>query len=131
MTIKELSQLYYLNREIEKDKRRLAELESAATSETSKITGMPHGSGAGDKIGQYAADIADLRSLIELNLQKCWYELNRLNRYISTVDDSLTRQILTLRFVNGLPWRQVAFSIGGKNSADSVKQVCSRYIRNH
>ena len=33
MTIKELSQLYYLNREIEMDKNRLANLESIVTSE--------------------------------------------------------------------------------------------------
>lgn len=32
MTLKELSQLYYLNREIEMDKRRLQELEAQAVS---------------------------------------------------------------------------------------------------
>lgn len=32
MTIKELSQLYWLNREIEEDKRRLDELEAMTTS---------------------------------------------------------------------------------------------------
>jgi hypothetical protein len=128
VTIKDLSQLYYLNREIERDKRRLAELENAAQSCTAKITGMPHGSGTGDKIGLYAAEIADLRGIIELNLQKCWYELNRLNRYISSIDDSLTRQIFTLRFVNGLPWQQVAYSVGGNNTADSVKKICYRYL---
>lgn len=131
MTVKELSQLYYLNREIERDKQRLAELEAAAESDTAKITGMPHGSGAGDKIGRYAADIADLRALIELNIQKCWYEFSRLNRYIAGIDDSLIRQILTLRFVNGLPWQQVAMSIGGNNTADGVKKVCYRYLDCH
>lgn len=131
MTIKELSQLYWLNREIERDKQRLAELEASAESDTAKITGMPHGSGAGDKIGRYAADIADLRALIELNIRKCWYELNRLNRYIAGIDDSLIRQILTLRFVNGLSWQQVAMSIGGNNTADGVRMVAYRYIDVH
>lgn len=45
VTIKNLSQLYCLNREIERDKRRLAELETAAQPDTAKITGMPHGNG--------------------------------------------------------------------------------------
>ena len=93
MTIKELSKLYYLNREIERDKRRLAELETGAQSCTAKITGMPYGSGVSDKIGNYAADIADLRGIIDANISRCWCELNRLNRYIAGIDDSLTRQI--------------------------------------
>lgn len=131
ITIKDLSQLYYLNREIERDKRRLAELETAAQSCTAKITGMPSGGGAGDKIGRYAAEIADLREIISLNIHRCWYELSRLNRYIASIDDSLTRQIFTLRFVNGLPWQQVAWSIGGDNTADGVRKVVARYVQNH
>lgn len=111
VTIKELSQLYYLNKEIKLQKQKLAELETAAESCTAKVTGIPRGP-SGDRVSRYAAEIADLKSLIELNIQKCWYELNRLNRYIQSVDDSLMRQILTLRYVNGLTWQQVAFGIG-------------------
>ena len=131
MTIKELSQLYYLNREIERDKRRLAELETGAQSCTANITGMPHGSGLSDKIGNYAAEIADLRGIIDANISRCWYDLNRLKRYITGIDDSLTRQILTLRFVNGLSWVQVAYSIGGDNTPDGVRMIVTRYIKNH
>lgn len=113
LTKKELSQLYWLNREIEHDKERLAELEAIAVSSTSGgITGMPHGSGVSNKICDCVADIADLKALIELNIQKCWYELNRLNRYIQSVEDSEIRQILALRYVNGLSWYQVAANLG-------------------
>ena len=41
MTLKELSQLYYLNREIEMDQRRLHELEAKALPGASVITGTP------------------------------------------------------------------------------------------
>lgn len=44
--------------------------------------GLPSGRGISDKIGNYAAQIADLKSLLDLNLKKCFYELNRLDRYI-------------------------------------------------
>ena len=54
---------------------------------------------------------------------------DKLSRYIATVDDSLMRQILTLRFVEGMSWRKVARSIGGGNTEDSVKQACSRFLR--
>ena len=112
VTTKELSQLYWLNREIERDKERLRELESAAQPGAQKITGMPSGAGVSDKIGNYAAEIADLRGIIDANISRCFYELNRLNRYIASVDDSQMRLILPLRYVNGLSWQQVAFSMG-------------------
>ena len=52
MTLKELSQLYYLNREIEMDQRRLRELEARALPGAQVITGMPHGTGVVDKVGE-------------------------------------------------------------------------------
>lgn len=64
MTLKELSQLYYLNREIEKDEQRLAELEAIATGTTQNVTGMPHGSSVGDKVGKGATDIIYLKGII-------------------------------------------------------------------
>ena len=128
MTKKELSQLYYLNREIEEQQRRLQELENLSTSCTSTITGMPHGIGWSDKISKYAAEIADLKSILDLNLKRCFYELNRLNRYIESIEDSQIRTILALRYVNGLSWAQVAQTIGGSNTADNVKKAAYRYF---
>ncbi len=129
MTKQELSQLYYLNREIEHLKDRITELECIATSSTSRITGMPHATDISDKVGKYAAEIADFKELLDLNLKKCFYELNRLNRYIESIDDSQIRMIMTLRYVNGLSWRQIAFSVGGGNTEESVKKVAYRYLK--
>lgn len=112
MTKKELSQLYYLKKEIKEQQRRLDELETAATACTAKITGLPSGRGISDKIGNYAAQIADLKGLLDLNLKKCFYELNRLDRYIQSVDDSQMRTILTLRYIQGLSWQKIAYAIG-------------------
>lgn len=131
MTLKELSQLYYLNREIEMDKRRLQELEVKALPGSQVLTGMPHTPGVKDKVGEYAAEIADLRGIIEAKHQQCLYERSCLERYISSIDDSLTRQIFTHRFINGLPWEQVAACIGGGNNAGNVKMVCYRYLKQH
>ena len=130
MTVKELSQLYWLNREIEMDQERLAELEQKATSISSpNLSGVPGGSNHFDnKIQRYVADIVDLQMIILAKQQQCIHERNRLERYIATIPDSLTRQIFTLRFVNGLPWLQVALHIGGNNTEASVKMTCYRYI---
>ena len=128
MTVKEMSQLYYLNREIVQLERQLEELECLAESTAQVITGMPHGGGTSDKVGRYAVRIADLRSMIDDRKARCWDELRRLNAYIDGVEDSLTRQILTLRYVNGLSWQQGANSVGGANTEYSVKHICYRYL---
>ena len=127
MTLKELSQLYYLNREIEMDQHRLRELEAKALPGAQVITGMPHGTGVVDKVEEYAAEIADLRGIIEAKHQQCLYERSRLERYIAGIDDSLTRQIFTYRFINGLPWVQVAACIGG-NTPDGCRMTVKRYL---
>ena len=122
MTLKELSQLYYLNREIEMDKRRLQELEAKALPGAQVLTGMPHAPGVSDIVGNCAAEIAEAKH------QQCLYERSRLERYISSIDDSLLRQIFTYRFISGLPWEQVAACVGGNNTAGSVRMMCYRYL---
>ena len=52
-----------------------------------------------------------------------------INEYIETIDDSLLRQIITLRHVNGLTWDQVAASIGGGNTADGVRMIHDRFLK--
>ena len=128
LTKQELSQLYYLNREIAEEKRKLEELMSAATNTTTKITGMPHVSGVARTSESMAILIAEQRDLVELKVKQSVIEYNRLNRYIAEVSDSLMRQILSYRYVNGLTWEQTAAHIGGKNTADSIRMSHDRYL---
>ena len=126
MTRNELSQLWYLNREIEQDKARLAELEGMATSSTGNISGMPHASGISDKTA-IACEIADYREIIDEKIKMCFAQFNSINRYISTIDDSMVRQIMQYRFVSGLSWTAVAMHIGGDNTADGMRKIIARY----
>lgn len=129
MTLRELSQLYYLNREIERDKRELERLKWESVSpRTQRMTGMPHGNGHENIMEQKIAAIADLEGLICAKMTQCIYERNRLERYIADIPDSLTRQIFALRFINGMSWVQVAMHVGGSNTEDSVKKTCYRYL---
>lgn len=129
MTKKELSQLYWLNREIEMDMHRLKELEAMASApKAQKLDGMPHNAAHGDVLARVVADIVDLKEIIAAKQQQCIHERSRLERYIAEIPDSLTRQIFTLRFVNGLSWYQVAVHVGG-NTEDSVRMICNRYLK--
>lgn len=127
MTIKELSQLYYLDREIKREQCRLTELRTAATSTTARIFGLPGICSISDKTA-IAAMIADTETVIRAKMELAVVEYNRLNRYIASIPDSFTRQIIRLRFVDGLTWRQVAQNIGGNNTEDGVKKACYRFL---
>lgn len=129
MTKKELSQLYYLRKEIKEQQKRLSELEALATSCTAKITGLPNGNGVSDKIANYATEIADLKSLLDLNLKKCFYELNRLDRFISNVKDSEMRIILTLRYSQGLSWQQIAQNMGVLGDGSTERKKHNRFLK--
>ena len=131
MTMKELSQLYWLNREIEMDQKRLEELEWSAIPGSPAISDMPPGPHSNDsKVEKLAAEIVDLKAIIAAKQIQCIHERQRLERYIAGIPDSLTRSIFQLRFSNGLPWNQVAASIGGGNTTESVKKRCYRYLDN-
>jgi len=159
MTVKELSQLYHLNREVEMDQKRLADLDSEIQRDESRLAvleakstsvsspaydGMPKSPSGGNQIECSVAELVDLRDLIArkkalrsecamtIHAKQilCLTERNRLERYIANVPDSLTRQIMTLRFINGLGWWQVAYSIGGNNTGDSVRMNVKRYLEN-
>ena len=130
MTKKELSQLYYLKKEIQGQQRRIKELETLATRCSTTITGMPHGMGISDRVGKYASELSDLKNLLDLNIKKCFFELNKLDRYIQSVSDSLIRQIMIYRFINGYSWAKIAWNIGGKNTADGLRIKLKRFLQN-
>ncbi len=128
MTIKELSQLYHLRREVEMDRQRLAALEERALPGAQRLSGLPGSSWRQDKLGEMAVEIADLRAVIEAKYRRCLAEQQRLEQYIAGIEDSFVRQIFTCRFVEGLSWRQVAKKVGGKNSAGNIRVICHRFL---
>jgi hypothetical protein len=123
----ELSRLYYLNREIEQEKNRLAQLESAVTSASANITGLPHVRNI-DRMSDMIAEIADLRKLIEEKIALSVCEYGRITRYIETVADPLMRQILKLRHADLLSWAAVAARVGGGNTPDGVRMLHDRFV---
>lgn len=128
MDKRELSQLYYLKKEIENQRQRLAKLESAADYQPQQLSFMPHGNGTSDKTGRYGTEIAELKQLIALNIQKCEIEKNRIERFIQSVDDSYIRELLRLRFIDCKSWQAVAMAMGGYNTADNVKKRVYRFL---
>ena len=126
MTKKELSQLYYLGKEIELEQERLEKLRSAAMAVTGNISGAPS-SNLGNKTS-IAAEIVDCENLIRAKREASVAEYNRISRYIASVEDSFIRQIFVLRYIDCLSWRQVAQRIGGNNTEDSIRMAHNRFL---
>lgn len=88
-----------------------------------KIEGFPYPEYSRKKSLLYArkATLANL----ELELLET---LNQVEEFITSVDDSRMRRIITLRFIDNLSWNKVANRIGGGNTEDSVKKSFYRFM---
>ena len=62
-------------------------------------------------------------------MKRCNDEFVKLTAYIEQCDDSLTRQILRYRFVELMPWDQVAVKVGGNNTADGCRMNVKRFLK--
>ena len=128
MTLKELSNYYHLHGRLERNREMLSSLYAAAGLGAQVITGMPHAPGVSDSVGDLSIEIEELKSRISNLESKCAQEKKQQEAYISTIKADQTRMIFRLRFLHCMTWRQVADSIGGRNSANSVKLICHRYL---
>ncbi len=143
MTVRDLSQLSYMDMEIKRleelRKKKASDLEglrSRSTSMTVNMSGMPRSASPRNNLEDIIALIDEKeREIISLDkrIQKkrILYESvkQELEEEIETCDDCRIALILKLRFVDLLSWQQVANRIGGKNTADGVRKACDRYLR--
>lgn len=125
MTTRELKQLYYLEREVAEDERKLAELRTKGYSaKTSKLNAVPAGE-FGSSVEALGTELADL----ELALERKREEVERLNGFIDGTEDSLIRQILIYKYRENCSWHSVARKVGGYNTNESVRKACVRYLK--
>lgn len=111
MTVRELSQLYYLNREIEMDAHRLQALTREMAA--SRWPGM----------------VRDIRDVVADKHRRCIAEHDRLAQYIAGIPDPLLRETFGLRYVEQLKWDAVSMRLGGVNSGENLRVMASRYLR--
>ena len=128
MTLQELNHLFELRERLAKAQEMIDALRASACPGAQVLTGMPHASGVKDKVGDLAVEIADMDERISF-LES---EIERIKapivEWINTIDNDQTRLIFRMRFIRGLSWKEVALVVGGRNSEDSVRMACYRYI---
>ena len=127
MTLNDFSQFLYLRKEIIVEQKRLEELEKAVEMQKISLPDIPDIClQSTDK--EILAEIERCKQLIEQCMKRSIQEYKKLILYISNIDDSMIRQIIFLRFVQGHTWVQVATEIGGGNSPDSIRMMMKRYL---
>lgn len=109
--VRALEQLRHLRGEVDLLSQRIAELELAAQGGVGRITGMPRAVRRGDLTGDMAVKLAALSERLEARRTRCMDLLGALYAFIDDIDDSLMRQIMTYRYIDGETWQAVATRI--------------------
>ena len=105
MTKRELKQIYYLNKEIKLYQQQLNKIDKDDEKEKTELETIING--LSTKIKRQHRDIME---------------------YISTLDDSFIRQIMTCRFIRLMSWTATAAAVGGGNTADGVRKTLDRFF---
>ena len=93
-----LKQLRYLKGEVDQLSQRIARLEALSDA------GWPD-----------AAALGALRERLGLRRRHCMEMLGAMYAFIDDIDDSLTRQIMAYRYIDGFTWRQIAGCISERD----------------
>lgn len=122
MTIHDLSKYHNLKIEIKQIKDNIEEIETTIIG-SSKIAGIPitsssNNSNPTERIGM---KLAKLKTTLENKTDKLLDELNKIEDFLNTVDDSEIRIIIRKRFIEGKTWKEVSKDIIADRSTPYYK----------
>ena len=138
MTLEDLEQYQNLKREIAALDGRLSREERRARE---VVTDSVRGSATEFPYTPYTVkikgtavrrikNVSRVRHLRERRRADAARELAALEEFISNVEDSRMRQIIDLRFIQGMTWRQVAQRVyGSPHYEDAVKKRLYRFLK--
>ncbi len=127
MTKHDLKQIYYIDREIKMWQRKLDEMNNKSYVGTPKLTGTPNGTVVQNKVEADAIERAELSAKIA----KLQCQQQEITEYINGIDDSIVRQIITLKYVELKSWTQVVMAIGGGNTKEGLRKKLYRFLKNN
>lgn len=131
---KSLKQLKYLQKEIDLLKERLKELENTVVTDVVtmswpnfpyieqrvKVSGVQRGT---------ATAIVRLKGRLCLRIEELASEQEKWLCWINSLDDSEIRQILLLRYLDGLSWQDVAHKLGTAGDGSTERKKVNRFLQ--
>lgn len=137
MDKEQLKQIRYIKSEIEVIENQINNIEP--TMVTDKVTGssayFPYVQRSftleGIDTDEYERRVRRLQRKLIKRKEKLLQLQEEINNFIDSIEDSLVRQIITLRYVDGLNWYEVSDRIGENSTSESVRKIAERYIKNY
>lgn len=113
MTVDDVSQIFYINKEIKSLQLELAGLKQDSNFyKQNVISDMPVGGERKDANLEYVADIMQIEDLLNYSLRKLQYERKKIEECLREVPDAETRLIIRLRCVNNMGWQDIGDEVG-------------------
>lgn len=129
MTVKELSEAYYIQKIIDRYDEKIAQLYASLEPGGMNYSGMPVEHSPKNRIEEVIAKVDEITRKKRLEEIKQNAAKARIDKFIDECDNPQIRIILMHRFVDFLQWKDVAAKLGGNNTEDSVKKTCYRFLK--
>jgi hypothetical protein len=133
MNKNQLRQLRHLKSEVRLLKQQIDNLESEIV--TDRVTGSDPEHPWTDRAfiirglpGERNEKLLRLRDRLERRMNDLQDMRAEIFAWVEGIEDSLLRQIIVLRHVNGLSWRQVARTIGAGTTWNSLRMMHDRFL---
>jgi hypothetical protein len=135
MTKKKLKQVKYLKNEIKMLKEQIENMEYNIVTDSVrgsspyfpyieqrfKIEGIDY--------KDYDRRLKRLKKQLKRRIEELMDLVEEINGFIEGIDDSLIRQAILLKYVNGLSWEEVAACVGGGNTAEGLRKRVQRFLK--
>ena len=129
MKRKDVEQVYHLKRELRKWQSELVRLQADIALSPKPMDGMPHSNKISSPSEEKAIKLADTQKIIEGKIAEIQFTVTEIDVFITTIDNSLTRQIVYDRCVRCLSWKEIAFEMGEGYSDETVRQHYHRFVK--
>lgn len=128
MTRQDLEKHLKLRRQLMECRDILQNLKRSVGPGTQALTGMPHAPGVKDKVGDLATEIAYMERRVAALQAKVDDQAVEVRNFIAGVQDDQMKIILSLRYIRGLTWIEVALVLGGRNTGSGVRSAVWRFF---
>lgn len=130
MTVQKLKQYKYLKDEIKDIEDEIKDLKNQETTDVVKSSNsnFPYTQHS-VKINGYdsfALNLIKIKQQKKIELEQLKLEIEQ---FIDGIQESQIRRIIHLKYIKGHTWIKVAMILGGNNTEESVRKVCTRYLK--
>ena len=126
----------YLKNEAERLEEELAEWRSKAEKMTRELSGMPSGSGGGDKVPACVEKIWELERKLSAKLSDMVEQRQAIERAIEALPDK-QKQLMRYRYIDGMKWEKVAVEMNMEYRwvlrihGRALQEICKLTMESH